>query len=251
MRSLKHWARLVWVGIVSLVSLGGNPAAAQTTAYFNDFDGGLVTAPGVGVSLSGPGVVTGVQGYGGLGPTGNQFGGQFLHNAAVGNPQPATVLTLSNLPSHTSLNIQALLAVIDSWDGISADEFVVEVDGVVRFAEFFANASGTQTYTTGQLGSPTHQHRGFNGGWVDQAIDLGANTGLQNIAHTSSSLTLRLFARGQGWQGSTDESWAVENLRITLNGTDTPAVPEPGSVVLFLPALLAIGVLGRKRHKKR
>jgi len=240
-----------WLGVSLLLLLGGRPAQAQT-AYFNNFDSSAVTAPGVIGTIGGGGSAQGVQGYGGLGggPSGS-FGGSFWRNSTTGFPPPATVVTLSNLPSHTSVSVQALLAIIDSWDGPGAspgpDSFWIELDGVTRFSEFFGNQSGGlgQTYNTGVLGTPQRQQRGFNTSWLDAAYDLGANAGLQNIAHSSSTLTLRFFANGPGWQGGNDESWAMDNLRITLNSAGA-TVPEPASLLLMGPGLALLGFLKRR-----
>jgi hypothetical protein len=36
------------------------------------------------------------------------------------------------------------------------------------------------------------------------------------LAHTGSSLVVEFFADGSGWQGGGDESWAIDNVSITL-----------------------------------
>ncbi len=74
--------------------------------------------------MSGGGGGEHVAGYSGLGEAGKQFDGQFWRNAtgiAGNDEQTPTVLTLNNLPEHSSLSIEFLLAVIDSWDGRASD----------------------------------------------------------------------------------------------------------------------------------
>ena len=51
------------------------------------------------------------------------FGNKFLQNKEVGNPQPATTLTLTGLSSHAAIDLNFYLAIIDSWDGTSGNDF--------------------------------------------------------------------------------------------------------------------------------
>jgi hypothetical protein len=236
---------LIAVLLACLVPAG---AMADTLmAYFNDFDGGVTVATGVGAALSGVTTTEGVQGYAGLGPSGNQFGGNFLRNTSAGNPAQYTTLTLTGLPAHTSVNVNFLLGIIDTWDGNGnsngPDSFNVKVDGVSVFSEVFAMQyngiyNGNLTYIppSGVQLSPGVQ-RGFNTYY--QYTDLGYNMYLepafQNIAHIGPSLTISWFASGPNWQGGMDESWAIENVRVDV-------VPLPPTVVLLGSGLL--GLLG-------
>lgn len=234
----------VWLIAVLLACLVPAGAMADTLmAYFNDFDGGLTVAAGVGASLSGAISIEGVQGYAGLGPDGNQFGGNFLRNATGST----TTLTLTGLPAHTSVNVNFLLGIIDTWDGygnsFGPDAFNVKVDGVSVFSEVFAmqyngTYNGTMTYIppSGVQLSPGVQ-RGFNlyYQYTDLAYNMYLESAFQNIAHTGDSLTISWFASGPNWQGGIDESWAIENVRVDV-------VPLPPTVVLLGSGLL--GLLG-------
>ena len=80
--------------------------------------------------------------------------------------------------------------------------------------------------------------RGFNYTYPynDSAYDLGLDTAFQNIPHTGDTLTVEWFADGAGWQGinalfgnTHDESWAIDNVSITLNGASVPLPPAPCS----------------------
>jgi hypothetical protein len=59
----------------------------------------------------------------------NVFAGQFISNTTGGNeggnptgtPGQPTTLTLTNLPPHDSIDLNFLLAIIDSWDGSNPD----------------------------------------------------------------------------------------------------------------------------------
>lgn len=214
------------------------PASAQLQVYTNNFDGAQTFAPGVGGGLSGTTTTESVQGYAGVGPLGNQFGGNFLRNQTTGNPASLTTLTLTNLPAHTSIDVEFLLGIMDSWDGQQApDIFNVRIDGTtVVFSRSFAIASGSSNYTPppgGDIGGTVQ--RGFNGSWADQAFNMYLEPSLTGIAHTGSTLTVDFFASGGGWQGGTDESWGIENVSITLNGVSPgTAAPEAGSLTLAL-----------------
>ena len=58
----------------------------------------------------------------------------------TGNPASKTTLTLTGLPSHTSLDLDFVLAILESWDGEDGDHgpdhFNVSVDGNLVFSEF-------------------------------------------------------------------------------------------------------------------
>jgi hypothetical protein len=223
-------SKLIKMLVPAVLTLAALPVSAQVV-FFTDFDSG---AP---VQFSGVTNTEGVQGFAGLGPAGNQFGGLFLRNSTSGNPAPASTLTLTGLAAHTGVDVEFLLAIMDSWDGLQApDIFNVTVDGASVFAKSFAVASGTGNYTPpagGDIGAGTQQ-RGFNGSWGDQAYNMYLEPAFHNIAHTSSSLTVSWFASGGGWQGGLDESWGIENVRVTLLGGRTD-VPEP-STLAFLGA---------------
>ena len=57
---------------------------------------------------------------------------------------------------------------------------------------------------------------GFNGGYADAAYDLGLDPQFTGIAHTDGTLTIGLFASGDGWTGGADESWAIENIEVLV-----------------------------------
>jgi hypothetical protein len=232
-----------WLIAVLLACLVPTGAMADTLmAYFNNFDEAPTVAPGVSAALSGVTTTVGVQGYAGLGPLGNQFGGDFLINTSTGNPAQYTTLTLNGLPAHTSVNVNFLLAAIDSWDGYNGaswaapDYLNVMVDGNTVFVHAFAITSGDTDYSppTGVLLS-SGSNLGFWDLQNDNAYNMYLEPAFQNIAHTGNSLTISWFASGAGWQGGTDESWAIENVRVDL-------VPLPPTVVLLGSGLL--GLLG-------
>ncbi|WP_332739410.1 PEP-CTERM sorting domain-containing protein [Hydrogenophaga sp.] len=224
--------------------------AAPTVVFQSDFNAPLPSEISPGLAT-----LTGVQGFAGLGPVGNQFGGNFLRS-----PTANTVtLSLSGLPTHDTISLEFLFAAIDSLDGTGAfpagDFFKIVFDGVTLFSESFANA------TPGQIQSyippvgvelARHLDLGFTGPgsfYTDSAYNLGADPLFANFAHTGSTAVIEFFIFGEGNQDLNDESWAMDNLKVsvtTLRDPNENSVPEPGSL-----ALLALSLAGLAFTRKK
>ena len=200
-----------------LSTLLATAAIPAQTVFSSDFENGLPAEVSPGTAT-----LTGVQGYAGLGPAGDQFGGSFLRSE-TGN---TVTLTLNNLPPHNVVHLDFLFAAIDSLDGAGpypqGDYFKVSVDGLAVFREAFANASPSQiqTYVSpAGVQLARHVDLGFSGPgsyYTDSAYDLGADPFFASIAHSGSSLTVAFVIEGPGIQPLGDESWAIDNLRIHL-----------------------------------
>jgi len=220
-------------------------AHAETQVFFTDFDTTIPAEISAGTAT-----LTGVQSYAGLGPAGNQFGGTFLRSA-TGN---TVTLLLTGLPQHSAINLEFLFAAIDSLDGTgtfpSGDFFNVTLDGVSVFRESFANAlpSQIQSYVPPPgVELARHADLGFSGPgsfYTDSAYDLGADPVFHNLAHTGTHATFTFQIEGVGIQDLNDESWAMDNLRVSVT-----AVPEPSAFVLALVGLGAL-LLGRRLKAK-
>ncbi|ELR97764.1 Calx-beta domain-containing protein, partial [Gloeocapsa sp. PCC 73106] len=185
--------------------------------FFTDFDSGTPS------SFSGVVTIQNVEGYIGFGTGDNDFSGNFLRNTTVGNPASKTTLTLSGLPSHTSIDLNFLLAIIDSWDGSkdtssAPDVFNVTINGNSIFSETFTNFNVLRTYNPPPGVFLAFGSLGFNGGWPDSAYNMGLDPTFDSIPHTSSQLTVEWFASGGGWEGGDNESWAIDNVEVILNG---------------------------------
>ena len=194
------------------------PSTAGTAVFSVDFESPAPSQITVGGAL-----VTGVQGYAGLGPTGNKFAGSFLRSE-TGN---AVTVSLTNLPAHQWLTLDFLFAAIDSLDGTGSfpagDYFRITVDGVDFFRESFANALASQIQSYVPPPGVQLARRvdlGFTGGgpqtnFSDSAYWMGGDPIFQRIPHSASSVTIKLWLEGTP-QGLTDESWAIDNLRVLV-----------------------------------
>ena len=86
----------------------GGASAAPIQVFETNFNGALASEISPGTAT-----LTGVQGYAGLGPAGNQFGGNFLRSE-TGN---TVTLSPTGLPAHDTITLEFLFAAIDSLDG--------------------------------------------------------------------------------------------------------------------------------------
>jgi hypothetical protein len=215
---------------LSLLATVGT-AVSAATLYSNDFE-----ANANGFSFAGS--LKPSAGYAAFG-----FGSQLWHDDnGVG---VASMLTV-NLPSAaTSVVMSFSLAVIDSWDDGSfccgPDKFYVSVDGVTVFSQVFDNyLNAGPSVAPGLVSLAYGSNLGFNPSYNDAAYTVtlnlgGLSAGVHRIQFTPSG--------APGWQGGTDESWAIDNLVIT---GDIAAVPEPQSYALMLGGLAAMVLRRRK-----
>jgi len=257
-----------FIGTVLILLVASSAKAASLTIFSTDFNSGVPIE-----MLNGISTTESVQGFAGRGTGSNVFSGDFLRNQTGGGPTGTagspTILSLTNLPSHTSIDINFLLAIIDTWDGSSAaqgngpDYFNVTVDGLAIFRETIDH----ETVLSGDYEAPTGVL--FTSGTdlfiddlapqVDKGFNLGLDSAFNGIAHTESTLTIAWFADGPGWGGdininaptglpvgTTDETWAIDNVEVVLGGVS--AVPVPAAAWLFGSGL--IGLVGFARRKK-
>lgn len=217
------------LAFLSVLALTG-ASIAQVTVFTTDFDGALPTAITPGTAL-----LTGVQGYAGLGATGNQFGTNFLRSE-TGN---LVRLDLANLPAHNAISLAFLFAAIDSLDGTGSypagDFFKVTLDGVPIFRESFANATASQIQSYAPPSGVQLARRidlGFSGPgsyYTDSAYDLGADPVFAQIPHSASTARFEFVIEGQGIQSLNDESWAMDRLRVDVDSLGSGSVGAYGT----------------------
>jgi len=219
--------------LILLIPAPNSYAGVDSISVFSeDFESGVLPS-----QFSGAGAIEDTQNYNDLADA--AFGEDFLRNTTV--PPQATVLQLTGLQCHTEIDILFYLAIIDSWDGsatsIAPDFFNVEVDGSSVFMKTFDafDLSDQSAPTTSPPLIQWNQFNLFGGGDEDGAYNFSMDPDFQDIDHTSDTLTVEFFASGNGWQGGSDESWAIDNVEIILNGINdpncvTPPPPDDGVV---------------------
>ncbi|HET8931920.1 MAG TPA: hypothetical protein VFN67_00700 [Polyangiales bacterium] len=197
--------------------------ADETKVVFHsDFDTGAIPSE----ITPGTARLTGVQGYAGLG-TDYKFEGRFLRSATLNR----VTLQLNDLPAHDTLDLRFLFAAIDSLDGSgtypAGENFIISVDDIVIFMESFANAgaSKVQSYVPPpgvQLARMVNL--GFRANdvcYVDSAYDMGKDPTFLGIVHTASSVTISFEYVGEGAQIIEDESWAFDQLEVSVHKATT------------------------------
>lgn len=167
------------------------------------------------------------------------FSGNWLRTSTAGT-QTATV-TLTDLPPHTWVDLDFLLAVLDSMDG-NEGPFTVKIDGQTIFSQAFlgsfAPGAPIELVRNVQLGG----NLGADPWWRDSAFHLGLLPAFSNIPHSASTMTIE-FSAGVN-QDFTDESYAIDNLTVSFG------VPEPSALLLALAGLLpVVGVCLRRRAR--
>jgi hypothetical protein len=188
-------------------------------------------------------------------PTGYWFGPRtFL--GEFGNDTVS--LTLSNLSPHDSILLDFDLYLIRSWDGSSADTefdygndaFKVSVAGGPSLLdETFGNGN-----PAGQSFGPLSINPYHTGAAETYSLGYVFEDGIQQTAqvmdsvyhmsflfsHNTNQLTFNFS--GYGLQTIDDESWGLDNVRVS-------AVPEPSSAAMLGLGILALAWRMRSRAK--
>lgn len=223
------------------------PASAANLLYSNDFDALPTLAPGV---------TAGGFTNGGL-EAANTFGswtGNYFANRSLGNPAAASVLTLSNLPAHSAVDISFILGFLESWDSSNAnqafspDYLKIEVDGSTILDLLTSNnASGSiVNYGGGTILAQNVQANTLTS-FSDTLINMASSPALLSIPHSANTLSLSINAYGAGWQGGTDEAWGLDALTITYVPAASPN-PVPGPLPLL--GLITTFKISRKIRRR-
>lgn len=169
------------------------------------------------------------------------FETRFLRNTQK-NPAGATSFTVANLGAHDGLRLQFDLAFIDSWDGKGnnshgPDLLTVRINGT-DYLLSSNNAQGIADYGTGTI---IGQGRyGFNSQWRDTVVSYDLM-----LPFAGTDFTFAITAGGRGWQGGNDESWGIDNVRLSAISA---AVPEPASWAMMIAGFGFVGAAARRRR---
>lgn len=164
-------------------------------------------------------------------------------------------LTLSGMSAYSSLVLDFDLYLIRSWDGSSAgtavdygnDAFKVTLgNGVVLLDETFSNGNpagqsygplALNTYHTGAAETYSLGYVFHDG--IQQTSQVMDSVYHLNFAFANTSDLLTVNFTGYGLQGLDDESWGLDNVRVS-------AVPEANSATL-----LGLGLFTLVWHMRR
>lgn len=231
----KAFAAAAATGILAL-SGAAFAGESATQVYFNDFEGSVTGWSNSAKSLTPSG------GRGFLGEFGNE----------------TVMLPLSNLIGHDTITISFDLYVIRSWDGnVSTPGVGPDIWSTGMSHEgtdehtFLATTFSNQPASHNRTQAYPLAYGDGNSPMYAGAMEVNS-LGYQHLEYSLSSVyrmeftmehsgsTAEFWFRAAGLQGISDESWGLDNVRVSVSG-----VPAPGAL-----ALLGVGgfVMGRRRR---
>lgn len=155
------------------------------------------------------------------------FGSRYLRNGTNGT----TSFSFTNMGAHNALKLSFDIAYLDSWDA--------------------PDSRWGPDYLFVTVGNTTYQ---WAPSWPGTLIGTGnyaQNASYRNsvyryefiVPHTASFFNFAIRAGGSGYQGGNDESWGVDNIRLSAS-----AVPEPSTWAIMVAGFGVVGAVSRRRR---
>jgi hypothetical protein len=217
--------RTFWLGLIAAFVFA-IPAQATSTVYYNDFTAAPTLGGGTSATFTSAGGAT----VSTLAPYSGTYGSIFRNNTTG-----LTELLLSNLPTHTAVDISFIMAFLDSWDSTngspSPDYLELYLDGALKAQYTSNNASGTVQFYGGGVVLHSGVQFDTNAFFSDTVVNMSPDSSL-SYAHSASTLKIGFKAAGSGWQGGSDEAWAIDNLKVEVE--EVVGIPEPQTYVSLL-----------------
>lgn len=223
-------------GLTAALLLTASGSASAAVSYFNDFSG------------ASDGKWSNYTTYTTTEATPNQVLGRF------GGPGAGSTLSLNALDAHSAITVEFDLYLFDSWDrhytGTSPanpgtvnpnwnpDIVQVSVDGSTSSSlslEYTKNVL-TDLVTDSTFSQTDSGQLGGSSNWTNVVPDKVFHV---SVLFTHSAPTLNLAFLSLGGHGLSDESFALDNVRVST------VVPSPSSLVL-----LAAGALAFRRTRR-
>jgi hypothetical protein len=237
---------------ILLSALMAAGSAGATTIFFTDFNSGAPSQISGSNGIANSALVGGSSAIDGL---------QLWQDYSTGNPSASTTLTLTGLAANQSLNLDFNFLAIGSWDGTTEgpaapDFFNVSLNSNSIFQGAFRNYGlsspeypgctvgsncTSAIYPVPPTGTTVTLEQGNTGDFGTSIYEI-VISGV--TADAGGNATFNFFASGSGWQGGSDESFGLDNIKVT--SAAAAATPEPSTWMLIGGALLCLPLLRRR-----
>lgn len=239
--------------IGALAGLAASPALADEKLVSIDYDNPVFIATGVGVvGPAGGGIEAASVGAWNA----NGWVGNYFVDRSAGNPAGLTTFSLSGLASNSAVRFNSgVLGFLESWDSFNGsccapDALDIFINGSLVATLTANNALGSIEEYAGSTELFDGVQANGNGFYSDTLVDFSTSTFANSAADASGNWSFGIQARGDGWQGGSDEAWGLDNWSVY--GTiarQVGAVPEPATWSLMILGLGMVGGAMRRRKQ--